>query len=129
MYVTAKSGYRGGWTQIRIVVKMTDRVALKLFAKRFGGTVRLGANKSRKFPFRKPCYVWNLCGKKSVEALQVLSEYCLIKTAQLKLALEAVQLLYYKKPRVPQENMNRRIALAKEIARLKRIPVDDALGV
>ena len=129
VYVSTNEKRQGG-TQIRIVVKMTDRIALRLFAKRFGGSVRPERGRNIRLPHIKPIYLWTLCGKKSVEALQTLSQLCLIKAAQLKLALEAMPLLMGKRFfSVPQDNMQRRIELAKEIARLKRIPVDDALGV
>lgn len=126
VYVTDRK-HQTGWTQVRISVRMTDQAPLKLFAKRFGGNV---SHERRNAQNRKPIYRWNLCGKKAFEAITILSKLCLIKTPQLKLALEAIPLLFGPSFRkVPTDNLDRRISIAREVARLKRIPVDDALGV
>jgi hypothetical protein len=116
------------WMQIRVSVHMTDRAVLKLFAKRFGGPIYRETHKD--YLQHKPIYRWCAVGRKSQEALKVFAKHCVIKSAQAKLALEAISLLVPNKyVGVPADNLERRFGIAKEVARLKRIPVDDALGV
>ena len=119
-----------GWTMVRASVFMTDRGPLTLFAARFPG----GSISSRhRNPAYKVAYTWCIRGKKAREVLEFVSRFCIVKSHQATLALRVIDLLFDQGSKdswqgISPENIQERLAIARKVSELKKIPVDDALG-
>lgn len=132
VYERMRGTAHAGWTQVRASVCMTDRAPLLLFALRFpGGSI---TRRVRNYPDAKrfPIWTWTIGGRKAIPALSFFAKHCILKGSQAALALEVIALLSEpigkRYARVTKENLERRLAIAREVSRLKNVPVDDALG-
>lgn len=77
----------------KIAVANTNKEAVAIFVKEFGGKVRLRTwAKNKNW---KPCYEWSLSNRQALKAIEVLYPYLAIKHKQAKIVLKVKQIRIY----------------------------------
>ena len=85
--------HRGRKTQsfgysLRIIVEQTNRLAIDIFSKMFGGSVGIMDNPKHLSKNGKPKFTWYRSSNKAAECIRALLPYLRIKHPQAEIALE-----------------------------------------
>lgn len=109
-------------TRVVAAVSMCDKEPLSALAARFGG----GLIEEKPTLAGRRLWKWYIVGCKAKEALGVFEALCLVKSAQARLALEAIGLIEATKNRPRRKRITfdeeiRRREIAVEVKRLKAV--------
>lgn len=117
-----RPGKDGQWT-VEVVVVNTCIDVLIIYQNRYGGSVR----RRKKEEKWTQCFAWR-CPQISVRnALGDMLPYLVVKKRQAELGIEMRKLIEENAPNrgyhrsLPQENLNKRLEIAKEMSELKKM--------